>query len=141
MGSWTALQTHAMLPKGQTEPKGAVPLDQSPEPAAAPAAPQPATSPRQRAAIIHRIRTLMEFWGITVTQLRHFKAKPPVQAPAASPKYRHPTTGATWDGQGPQPEWLRNALLKEGFTVEHLRQASAAATGLPTEGGTDEAGR
>lgn len=116
-------------------------MDQSPGPAAAPVAPPPPTSPRQRAAIIHRIRTLMEFWGITVTQLRHYKAKPPEQQAPASPKYRHPTTGATWDGQGPQPEWLRNALLKEGFTVEHLRQATAAATGLPTQAGTDEAGR
>jgi DNA-binding protein H-NS len=115
-------------------------LDQSPESVAAPVAPRPSISPRQRAAIIHRIRTLMEFWGITVTQLQRYKARPSGQVPT-SPKYRHPNTGATWDGQGPQPEWLRNALLKEGFTVEHLRQATAAATGLPTEAGADAADR
>jgi DNA-binding protein H-NS len=114
-------------------------LDQSPESVAAPVAPQPSTSPRQRAAIIHRIRTLMEFWGITATQLRHYKSKPSMQVPT-SPKYRHPITGATWDGQGSQPEWLRKALLKEGFTVERLRQAAAAATGLPREDGADAAG-
>jgi DNA-binding protein H-NS len=93
-----------------------------------------ATSARRRAAIIHRIRTLMEFWGITVNQLRHHKAKPAEPPPPASPKYRHPVTGDTWDGHGPQPEWLRQALLKEGYTVEQLRQVSAAAGVSPPDG-------
>ena len=25
-------------------------------------------------------------------------------------RYRHPTTGETWSGRGPQPLWLREAL-------------------------------
>lgn len=97
---------------------------------------EPATSPRRRAALIHRIRTLMEFWGITAHELRHHQAVP-TRPPLETPKYRHPTTGDTWNGQGPQPDWLRRALLKEGYTVEQLRQATAAATGFPAQAGAD----
>jgi DNA-binding protein H-NS len=82
----------------------------------------------------------MEFWGITANQLRHHKVKPAGPPPPASPKYRHPVTGDTWDGHGLQPEWLRQALLKEGYTVEQLRQATAAAGGLPPDGDAGSAG-
>jgi DNA-binding protein H-NS len=36
-------------------------------------------------------------------------------------KYRHPVTGDTWNGLGSHPQWLRDALLKEGYTVEQLK--------------------
>ncbi len=36
-------------------------------------------------------------------------------------KYRHPRTGETWDGEGAQPPWLREALTRQGYTVEELR--------------------
>ena len=42
-------------------------------------------------------------------------------APAVAPKYRHPATGLTWDGEGMQPQWLKDALLREGYTVDELR--------------------
>lgn len=80
-------------------------------------------STRQRAAVIHRIRTLMEFWGITVSELRRFRPEHVPQRLVLA-KYRHPTTGETWDGKGAQPNWLRAALLREGFTVDELRQAA-----------------
>ena len=113
------------------------------QPQTTPAALDLATSPRQRAALIHRIRTLMEFWGITAHELQRHRAVPtrPAPAPApASPKYRHPTTGDTWNGQGPQPDWLRHALLKEGYTVEQLRKAAAAATAFPSPDDADAPG-
>ncbi len=48
-------------------------------------------------------------------------------APAATPpRYRHPHTGQAWDGHGHQPQWLRDALLCEGFTVDELRRAARA---------------
>ena len=84
-------------------------------------------SARERAAVIHRIRMLVEFWGITPEELE--QAAPEPQALAAPPpacpaiKYRHPESGATWDGSGPHPQWLRDALLKEGFTVDQLKPA------------------
>lgn len=92
------------------------------------AGPDGALTPRERAAVIHRIRTLVEYWGITAEELSQPDA-PPAPAPEPSGplpiKYRHPSSGDTWDGQGPHPQWLRDALLKEGFTVEELRRAAA----------------
>ena len=82
---------------------------------------------RERAAVIHRIRTLVEFWAITPEELEGELPPAPAPAPtafAAVVKYRHPRSGETWDGVGPHPQWLRDALLKEGFTVEELRPAS-----------------
>ena len=84
-------------------------------------------SPAQRAAVIHRIRTLMEYWSITPEDLERAPDRKANGAPAPDPpvKYRHPVSGDTWDGVGSHPEWLRNALLKEGYTVQQLRDAAA----------------
>ena len=68
---------------------------------------------------------LIEFWGITPEELEG--DAPPAPAAAVTPpcvKYRHPQSGETWDGCGAHPQWLRDALLKEGFTVEQLRAAA-----------------
>ena len=83
-------------------------------------------SPAQRAAVIHRIRTLMEYWSITPEDLERAPEHKQNGSPAAPPevKYRHPVSGETWDGVGSHPEWLRNALLKEGYTVQELRNAA-----------------
>jgi DNA-binding protein H-NS len=83
-------------------------------------------TPAQRAAVIHRIRTLMEYWSITPEDLeRAPDHKPNGAALPPEVKYCHPVSGDTWDGVGPHPEWLRNALLKEGYTVQQLRDAAA----------------
>jgi DNA-binding protein H-NS len=76
-------------------------------------------SKSKRIAIAH-IHTLMEYWQITVEDLQ---AHDGVESPqSALPiKYRHPITCESWDGQGAQPDWLRNALLLEGYRVEELR--------------------
>lgn len=86
------------------------------------------TQARHKAAVIYRIRALMEFWGVSVDDLRRHRG-PPTPMPATAPviKYRHPTTGDTWDGRGEQPAWLRQALLKEGWTVDELRRAAETA--------------
>jgi DNA-binding protein H-NS len=81
---------------------------------------------RERAAVIHRIRSLVEFWAITPEELEgELPAEPVVleAPPPAAVKYRHPQSGETWDGIGPHPQWLRDALLKEGFTVDQLKPA------------------
>ena len=41
-------------------------------------------------------------------------------------RYQHPVSGLTWDGQGRQPQWLRDALLHEGWLLIDLRQAAQA---------------
>jgi DNA-binding protein H-NS len=86
---------------------------------------------RERAAVIRRIRTLVEFWAITPEELSlpmEALPAPPAPPPADAPvKYRHPVTGDTWNGVGSHPQWLRNALLKEGYTVEQLKPPLPAA--------------
>ena len=41
-----------------------------------------------------------------------------------SVRYRHPVSGAVWNGEGRQPQWLRDALLTEGWLLADLRHAA-----------------
>jgi DNA-binding protein H-NS len=80
----------------------------------------------EQEAVLRSIRKLVDFWNITARELGGVK-KPakriekPVVAEPSPPKYRHPRSGETWDGEGAQPSWLREALTKQGYTVEELR--------------------
>jgi len=81
-------------------------------------------TPEQEAAL-RSIRKLIDFWQIAPEELlseataREAIAAPePVESP---PKYRHPVSGDTWDGIGSQPQWLREALTRQGYTVDELR--------------------
>ena len=75
----------------------------------------------EKAAAIRKIRKLMEFWRIAPAELRG-RPTPAMRPPAlAEIRYRHPVTLESWDGCGAQPQWLRDALIKEGYTVDELR--------------------
>lgn len=85
---------------------------------------EPLIDHQARRIAVHQILQLMEFWKISLDELTG--PMPATWRPrdAVSPnhvKYRHPLTGETWDGQGEHPEWLRKALLKEGYRVEELK--------------------
>ena len=72
----------------------------------------------ERAAVdakVAEVVALMERAGLTVADL--------VETPALSKSYRHPITGETWDGAGYQPDWLKRALLAEGYRPQELRVA------------------
>ena len=78
----------------------------------------------EKLVAIRKIRRLMDFWQISLHELR---GKPTVmQLAKVAPvvRYRHPISGLTWDGEGGQPDWLRAALLREGYTVDELRRAA-----------------
>jgi DNA-binding protein H-NS len=79
----------------------------------------------EQEAVLRSIRKLVDFWNITAKELGGSKAVKRVEAPVVHepmpPKYRHPRTGETWDGEGTQPPWLREALTKQGYTVEELK--------------------
>jgi DNA-binding protein H-NS len=88
--------------------------------------------PPEKLAALRTVRKLVEFWQIRPQELRGPPpAPPPPPAGPAVIRYRHPVSGETWDGQGEHPQWLREALLKEGYTVDELRRA---ASGTPPEG-------
>ena len=80
----------------------------------------------EQEAVLRSIRKLVDFWNITAKELGGVKkaakrVEKPVVAAPIPPKYRHPRSGETWDGEGAQPPWLREALTKQGYTVEELR--------------------
>ena len=82
-----------------------------------------------RASALRQARWLMEFYRITPQELT--AAAPALARDAQGPaepaprpvKYRHPVSGETWDGSGPHPQWMRQALLHDGYRVEELRVA------------------
>ena len=82
---------------------------------------------KSKRIVIGQIETLMEFWDISVEDLEESARDAstpgvePQEAASAVAQFRHPVTQETWDGLGPQPAWLRRALLEEGYRVEELR--------------------
>lgn len=86
----------------------------------------PVWEARRRAAL-NAARTLMEFWGITPEQIERAPA-PRIEKPVQVVRYRHPLHGHCWDGEGSQPQWLKDALIREGYTVEELRVAQQGAS-------------
>jgi len=82
-----------------------------------------------RASAMRQARWLIEFYRITPEELVPAVRAPEPEAmneaagaPEARPvKYRHPVSGETWDGDGPHPQWMRQALLHDGYRVEELR--------------------
>ena len=87
--------------------------------------------PPEKLAALRTVRKLVEFWNISPQELRGpLPPAPPAPAPGTLPiRYRHPVSGETWDGQGEHPAWLRDALLKEGYTVDELKRAVTQPTG------------
>jgi DNA-binding protein H-NS len=83
----------------------------------------------EKLVAIRKIRRLMDFWQIRPHELRGKSTTVRVPKAPSVVRYRHPITGMSWDGVGAQPPWLREALLREGYTVEELRRAAAAHAG------------
>jgi len=81
----------------------------------------------RRASALRKAKWLVDFYRITADELRSVDAEDSpctVTDPEPAPrpiKYRHPLTGDTWDGAGRHPEWLRKALLQEGYRVAELK--------------------
>ena len=92
--------------------------------------------PPEKLAALRTVRKLVEFWNITPQELRGpmpTAPPPPPPGPVAI-RYRHPVSGETWDGQGEHPAWLREALLKQGYTVDELKRAVTQAADDPSGG-------
>ena len=87
----------------------------------------------RRAAVLRQIRKLIEFYGVSREELSVVPEASPSSTPPADlpPKYRHPISGDTWDGVGAHPDWLRKALLQEGYRVAELRVADESGAYQP----------
>jgi DNA-binding protein H-NS len=83
----------------------------------------------EQEAIVRAVRKLIDFWQISPRELGWTPSSKPSKAATSAAerpvarvlKYRHPRTGETWDGEGSQPSWLREALTQQGYTVEELK--------------------
>jgi DNA-binding protein H-NS len=95
--------------------------------------------PPEKLAALRTVRKLVEFWQILPQELHGPPPPPPPPVGPVAIRYRHPVSGATWDGQGEHPQWLRDALLKEGYTVEELKRAVADGPGAAHDEGDPSA--
>ena len=90
----------------------------------------------EQEAVLRSVRKLIDFWQIEAHELSGIE--PPLGVPQPTevrpmrPRYRHPITGETWDGEGGQPDWLKAALTREGYTVEALRLPAPAEAADPS---------
>jgi DNA-binding protein H-NS len=81
-----------------------------------------ALSVRPRAG--HR---LAHWTAVVLADFVRGPAAPVAIAAAPAPvRYRHPVLGLTWDGRGVQPQWLRDAVLQEGYLLHQLRCSGPA---------------
>ena len=69
--------------------------------------------------------------GATATTRAQGKGQPKGAQP---PKYRHPTTGATWSGRGPAPAWLASVKDRSKFLIDSSATAAASGAGQKTAG-------
>lgn len=88
-------------------------------------------SAKEKKVVLGRIHALMTYWDISPDELQDLTSPPPPAPapPVAGIKYRHPLSGETWNGVGPQPDWLRRALLSDGYTVQALRVCADESAG------------
>ncbi|MFP3556777.1 H-NS histone family protein [Paraburkholderia hospita] len=99
-----------------------------------------ALAAKQSSGVIAKIRDLMEKHGLTIADIEAHtggrkrgrkQGVATVVRPAASAKYRHPRTGATWTGHGRAPAWIASArdrtkFLIDGSAAQHAQPAVAA---------------
>jgi DNA-binding protein H-NS len=53
---------------------------------------------------------------------------------AQPPKYRHPTTGATWSGRGPAPAWLAAVKDRTRFLIDSSSTPTSSGAGQKAAG-------
>ncbi len=99
---------------------------------------------KQSSGVIAKIRDLMEKHGLTVADIeahtggRKRGRKPgaaTVAKPAASAKYRHPKTGATWTGHGRAPAWIASVRDRTKFLIDGSAAQAVVAATKPAKAG------
>ncbi len=82
--------------------------------------------------MLRSVRKQIEFWQIGAEELAGIPepVAPVAERKAPQNRYRHPVTGEVWNGEGGQPGWLRDALTREGYTVDELRLGEPQVPGV-----------
>lgn len=74
------------------------------------------TRRQERSQALAQIKSLMEQFGLTISDLTARSAAPKKSAGAGggkvAAKFRNQATGETWSGRGLQPRWLKAALAQ-----------------------------
>ncbi|EEF28186.1 DNA-binding protein HU, putative [Ricinus communis] len=103
-----------------------------------------ALAAKQSVGVIAKIRDLMEKHSLTVADIEAHtggkkRGRKPgartVAKPAASAKYRHPKTGATWTGHGRAPTWIASARDRTKFLIDDSAAQPATAAKKPATTG------
>jgi DNA-binding protein H-NS len=103
-----------------------------------------ALAAKPSSGVIAKIRDLMEKHGLTIADIEAHtggkkRGRKPgattVARPAASAKYRHPTTGATWTGHGRAPAWIASARDRTKFLIDGSAAQPAIAAKKPATTG------
>ncbi len=103
-----------------------------------------ALAAKQSSGVIAKIRDLMEKHGLTVADIEaHTGGKKRGRKPgartvpkaAASAKYRHPKTGATWTGHGRAPAWIASARDRTKFLIDGSAAQPTIAAKKPATAG------
>ncbi len=70
----------------------------------------------EKGGAIARVRELVQQFQLTQEDVFSTgKRKSPVGA--GVPKYRDPSTGATWTGRGKPPAWIKDAVDRTAFEI------------------------
>ena len=78
----------------------------------------------ERQSALRQAKQLVAAWDIKEHELTGRMPRGAARlhvVPSLGIKYRHPLTGETWTGEGDQPDWLRKALIQDGYRVEELK--------------------
>ncbi|WP_420957374.1 H-NS family nucleoid-associated regulatory protein [Burkholderia gladioli] len=82
---------------------------------------------REKASIIGQVNELIAKYSISPQELAFPKAIKGSKAPPSKsqkgtpgrPKYRDPSTGATWTGKGKPPAWIRDVANRDQFLIQN----------------------
>lgn len=75
----------------------------------------------ERQKTIDTVRVMISTYGITAKDLGLDKSPKAKSGPKVgnkvSPKYRDPTSGATWSGRGKTPRWINGAADRSVYAI------------------------
>jgi DNA-binding protein H-NS len=89
-----------------------------------------------KAGKIAEVKAIIQTYALTAQEVfgrgGSWKAKSSARGRSDAPKYGD-SSGNTWGGRGPRPQWLRDALSKGSMLEEFALQGKSATTESPAK--------